>query len=137
MNRIITFEVDEKLYANFRIALLSSYKTEKEVINEAIQTFTFEQLTRIAKESSLRYTKSFPYTTHEKIMLLKRIKAETHQSWINLRKAVYKEKRWRYSFGTLNVEASSVSFLNKVKNECNMTTDEILQYLNEEKLGIE
>lgn len=128
MKRYISIGVDKELYDKFRFALLSAGETEEKIIIKAIKKYTSESFKNLAAECYIS-------TNRNDISQVKTIKSETHQSWVNLRKAIYKRKNLPYKFGTINVEASADHFLNRVLKETSLSVEDVLRYLNDNKLG--
>lgn len=132
MEKVVQFSIDKELYNKFVVALLLTNESESAALNNAVIRYIKESFKSI---DNLQTDVSKPKNHWGDIEQMKRIRAEMHQSWVNLRKAVYKRKHIPYSFGTANVEASSDCLLKRIERETNLTVDSILEYLNNNHLG--
>ena len=132
MEKLVQFSVDDELYNKFVVALLLQNESERYALNNAIIRYIKESFKSL---DNLKPNIRKPSDYCGDIEQMKRIRAETHQSWVNLRKAIYKRKHIPYSFGTANVEASSDSLLKRIERETNLTVDSILEYLDNNRLG--
>lgn len=132
MEKVVQFSIDNELYNKFVVALLLTNESESVVLNKAVIQYIKECFKHI---DNLQVNEIKTKNHWEDIRQMKRIRAETHQSWVNLRKAVYKRKHIPYSFGTSNVEASSDCLLKRIERETNLTADSVLEYLDNNHLG--
>lgn len=132
MEKVVQFSIDKELYDKFIVALLLTNENESTALNKSVIHYIKESFKRI---DNLQTDVSKPTNHLEDIEQMKRIRADMHQSWVNLRKAVYKKKNIPYSFGTVNVEASSDCLLKRIERETNLTADSVLEYLNNNHLG--
>lgn len=132
MEKVVQFSIDNELYNKFVVALLLTNESENAALNKSVLHYIKESLKCV---DNLHADVSKPINHWEDIEQMKRIRADMHQSWVNLRKAVYKKKNIPYSFGTVNVEASSDCLLKRIERETNLTADSILEYLDNNHLG--
>lgn len=130
MNTHISFVVDYELNENFQLALLASGENEKEVLERAIRSYCIDQFQKM----QVRVQPSTPFSDSQ-FLEIKRLKAEKHQSWVNLRKAINKRRGLPYEFGTPNVEASAEAFLNKILSTTGMSIQAICKLLDENGYG--
>lgn len=132
MEKVVQFSIDNELYNKFVVALLLTNESESAALNKSVIHYIKESFKCI---DNMQAGVSKPVSHWGDIEQMKRIRAEMHQSWVNLRKAVYKRKNIPYRFGTANVEASSDCLLKRIERETNLTVDSILEYLNNNCLG--
>lgn len=132
MEKVVQFSIDKELYDKFIVSLLLTNESESAALNKFVVRYIKEAFKHI---DNLQADVNNPTNHWEDIEQMKRIRADMHQSWVNLRKAVYKKKNIPYSFGTVNVEASSDCLLKRIERETNLTADSILEYLNNNHLG--
>ena len=132
MEKVVQFSIDKELYDKFIVALLLTNESEGAALNKSVVNYIKEAFKRI---DNLQASANKPTSYWENIEQMKRIRTDMHQSWVNLRKAVYKKKNIPYSFGTANVEASSDCLLKRIERETTLTADSILEYLNKNNLG--
>lgn len=128
MKKNISIIVDEEIYNKFKLVIWATGENEDSILAEAMKKYISENFKHLLPESCTSVKQN-------NIVKMKKIKAETHQSWVNLRKAIYKRKNIPYRFGTVNVEASAEHFLNRILRETSFSLEDILRYLNDNKLG--
>ena len=72
----------------------------------------------------------------DKFQELREICRERNRSMVNLRNAVYFEKGLPYHFGSKNVQRSSIRIKKKITETTCLSLDEILTWLDQERLGL-
>lgn len=143
MSRIVTFEVDDSQYELFELALVTNSEKTETVYRRMISAYIVSAFTNAGRGDGHRSYNAAPKevstaatgSMSDRIWRMKMIRAEFHQPWANLRRAVNKALGLPYEFGTPNVESSSMCFLGKIVRECGLSPREIKDYLDRYGLG--